>query len=140
MRKSDHRVAVYLSPESYEAVRYLSIASDRSMSSIVSELVDSVHPVIQRTARIVALAKEAQSQQREGLKQAVADAEAQMTPALLEIGMHLGQGLSAIERAARPPSGPRTGPGRARPRRVDPRPSNTGVRSGQKKGKRGARK
>lgn len=120
------RIAVTLDSESHEAVRYLSLATGRSMSAIIAELVQSIHPVLTRTADVVQAAKRAQDDQKQGLVRALHEAEQSLHPALLQAGIASEKAFGAIERAASPATGAQARRGRRGS--LDPRPSNTGVR------------
>jgi hypothetical protein len=80
------RVAVTLNEEAHEAVRFLALATGFSMSSVIADLVHTVAPVLSRTAEVVAAAKRARGEQRDGLKAAVADALIRLSPGRFEHG------------------------------------------------------
>ena len=122
------RVAVTLDSESFEAVRYLAIASDTSMSKIISELVQSVTPVLARTAELFALAKRAKSQQAQGLIDVSEQAVRELAPIHAQAMAVFQAAAARVEVAAAAPAARKRAP-RAAATKGDPRPSNTGVRS-----------
>lgn len=118
------RIAITVPAASYDTLRYLSLTSGRSMSSIVAELVETVQPVLQRTAEILAAGKRAEMDRAEGLKEAVQGALERMEEHAARAALHLGFGveeigaLTGVDARSAPP---RQGAG--------PPASNTGVRS-----------
>jgi hypothetical protein len=107
------RIQVSLTTAQYELLRNLAELQDRSMGSIVSELFDQVHPVLERVAVVLQAAKRAQSSALDGLRQATEDAEAEIAPMvgaamhqldLLHVAATVGgpQGMDARSAAAPP--------------------------------------
>jgi hypothetical protein len=71
----------------YELLKQLALLQERSMGSIVSELFEQVHPVLERVAVVLQAAKRAQSSALDGLKKATEDAEAEIAP-MVGAAMH----------------------------------------------------
>lgn len=123
------RVAVLLDSTAYEAVRYLALASGKSMSRIVGEVVEAVAPVLSRTADVLQVAKRAQEDQRQGLLEVARAAHERLAP-LEGAGLALAEEhlFGPLERAAGAGDAPKRAAAPAA-RKPDPRASNTGVRS-----------
>lgn len=140
-----------LDAEAYEAIRFLSIATKTSMSSVIADVVHTVAPVLQRTAEAVAAARKAQRDQKDGLRAAVEEAQRAMGPFHFEFGAAGERQLSLLEAVARAKAAPAIAAAarepRERPRAAarvapesDPRASNTGVRSPRRKALKGKKK
>jgi hypothetical protein len=129
------RVGVSLPPEVYALYKSFSHVSGQSMSSMLAEIAVASAPALERVLRIAVAAKEADLARKAGLQQAASEAEAQLAPLLAQAQQSLGLALDSLESAASARPRQRKRPGRA----ADPRPSNTGVRSSPKKGKKRSR-
>jgi len=124
---------VSLPAEVYALYKAFSRVSRQSMSSLLAEIAVTSAPTLERVLRVAVAAQEAEASRREGLKQAMWQVEQELGPMLsraqTSLGLALDKAESAVTAAAgaqrRQPSG-----------RGDPRPSNTGVRSPRKQGKK----
>ena len=79
MATTNPRITVTLKPHVYDVVKRLATLNGQSMSSIVSELLETVHPPLMRTIAILEAAAAAPKQVREGLKKTVEDMEREIT-------------------------------------------------------------
>lgn len=131
------RVGVSLPPHVYALYKAFAQVSGRSMSSMLAEIAVTSAPALERVLRVALAAKEAEQARKAGLQQAAQEAEQQLAPLLAEVQQTLGVALDHIEEAATAAQ-PQPHRGR-RARAPDPRPSNTGVRSPRKKGKKRVR-
>ena len=127
------RVGVSLPADVYALYKAFSKASGQSMSSMLAEMAVTSAPALERVLRVVVAAKEAESARKAGFQQAAQEAEQQLLPLLAQAQQTLGMALDSMEAAAtqQPAIAQRAGA-----RRRDPRPSNTGVRSPRKQGKK----
>ena len=76
------RIQVTLTTAQHELLSRLAKLQSRSMSSIVSELFEQVHPVLERVAVVLQAAIRAQESMKEGLRESTARAEREITPHL----------------------------------------------------------
>ena len=82
------RIQVTLTTAQYELLQRLSKLQHRSMSSIVAELWESIHPVLERVAVVLQAAVRAQDSAKEGLRAATEESERQLRP---HVAAALGQ-------------------------------------------------
>ena len=79
------RITITLEPHAYEVVRRLSAAQGQSMSSLVTQFLDVATPQMERMVVLLERAKAAPEKAREDLRQALARAEANVLPVLLDV-------------------------------------------------------
>lgn len=111
------RLMVTLDPAVYETLARLAELQGCSRSRVVSDLLESIHPPLQRTVALLDAAREAPQQVKDGLRSTVEDLERDLSGQSREA---LGQldwvakelGMGAEEGGS------------------DPRPCNTGVTYG----------
>jgi hypothetical protein len=82
------RIQVSLTIPQYELLRRLAKLQQRSMSAVVAELWESIHPVLERVAVVLQAAVRAQDSAREGLRAATELGEREMRP---HVAAALGQ-------------------------------------------------
>ena len=130
------RIGVTLPRDVYALYKAFAKVSGRSMSSMLAEIAVTSAPALEKVLRVAIAAKEAEQARKQGLQQAASEAEEQLLPLLQQAQQTLGLALENLEEVAtRKPAGAQ----RAGARRRDPRPSNTGVRSPHKGGRKGRR-
>ena len=130
------RVGVSLPPDVYALYKAFSKASGQSMSSMLAEIAITSAPALEKVLRVVVAAKEAEAARKSGFQQAAEEAEQQLLPLLAQAERTLGLALDNMHAAAtQQPAGAQ----RAGARRAGPPPSNTGVRSPRKQGKKRGR-
>jgi len=124
---------VSLPRDVYALYKAFAKVAGRSMSSMLAELAVTAAPGLEKVLRVAIAAKEAEQARKQGLQQAAAAADEQLSPLLQEAQRTLGIALENLEQiATQRPAGAQ----RAGARRRDPRPSNTGVRSPPNPGKK----
>ena len=141
MPTSKPRIAITLDPRVYATIERLAQLQRKSRGAVVAELVTSIHEPLMRTVALLDAAAEAPEQVKAGLRGVIEGVESQLVGAA-------GGGLAQLDwlrarvqagaRAARPArerSEPQHVPKRPK-RGSNPRPSNTGVRSRRKGGRR----
>jgi hypothetical protein len=74
------RVQVTFTTAQYELLKRLAELQDRSMGSIITELFEQVHPVLERVAVVLQAAARAQVSAMDGLRTATEAAEAEVRP------------------------------------------------------------
>ena len=74
------RVQVTLSKPLFATVTRLAELQSRSRSAVISELVDEIHPVLQRVVVVLEAAAHAQSDLKTGLRRSYEQAEAEILP------------------------------------------------------------
>ena len=112
------RVMVTLDPSVYETLSRLAELQGSSRSRVVADLLESIHPPLQRTVALLDAAKEAPQQVKDGLRSTVEDLER-------EISGQSREALGQLDWVARE-LGAEADEGVS-----DPRPCNTGVRYGE---------
>lgn len=78
------RIAVTLEPHRYDMLKRLAALQGASMSSLISELLESVAEPLERVCVVLEAAKKAPHDVREGLRVATLKAEAAYTPLIAE--------------------------------------------------------
>lgn len=84
MSANTTRVQVSLKPHEYQLLRRLSDLQGRSMSAIVAEIWETVHPVMERVAVVLDAAKKAQLESTSGLRKSAERAEQEIVPLLAQ--------------------------------------------------------
>ena len=82
------RIQVTLTVPQYELLQRLAKLQHRSMSAVVAELWESIHPVLERVAVALQAATRAQESAREGLRRSVDQTERELRP---HVAAALGQ-------------------------------------------------
>lgn len=123
MSTSKPRITISLPPRAYEVISRLSRAGDQSMSAIVTGLVELAVPSFERVVVVLERAATASEEVKEGMRSALARADRDLLPQLLEAA---GQGdmfLAALggepaEPGAEPAQAPAPEPARKRARKA----------------------
>ena len=127
------RVTVTLSESVYQTITRMSELTGESRPSIIAGLLDSVHPPLMRTVALIEAAVDAPQKVRDGLKDTVESMEKELLAvsesSVGQVDMLIGQFSGS---AAKKPTAPKK---KARSKRSNPRPSNTGVRSSKSRDK-----
>lgn len=84
MPTSNPRLQLTLSPHRYDLIKRLSVIQGVSMSSVVTDILDEVYPVLERVCVVLEAAKQAQETGKQGLRDAVAQAESELVPILYQ--------------------------------------------------------
>lgn len=77
------RITITLEPHSHEVLSRLSAASRQSMASIVTEILDTAIPSLERVVVVLERAANASQEVRDGVAAAVERAERELMPTLL---------------------------------------------------------
>ena len=78
------RINITVTPERYELLKRLAGHQGTSMSGLVSETLEMMYPVMERVCVVLEAAKMAQESSKEGLRQTIAKAEAELLPMLYQ--------------------------------------------------------
>lgn len=78
------RINITVTPERYELLKRLAAHQGTSMSGLVSETMEMMYPVMERVCVVLEAAKQAQESSKEGLRQTIAKAEAELLPMLYQ--------------------------------------------------------
>lgn len=147
MPTNNPRLSVTLSPHRYDLLKRLAALQGTSAAAVVSETMEMVYPVLERVCVVLEAARKAQETRKDGLRDAVSRAEAQLVPLLYEAVSQFDLFMDDAAGAVGAPSGSaalaqveqivaREGAGAAGGRRqpngrrtgANPRTSDTGVR------------
>ena len=82
MAVKNPRVQVTLKPHEYALLRRLAELQGRSMSALMADVWETVHPVMERVAVVLDAAKKAQAESTAGLRSSVEKAEREIAPLL----------------------------------------------------------
>lgn len=127
MSTSKPRITITLTHRQHELLRAISESSGQSMSSFVSELLETAEPVFERMAATFQRLKQQQDQQREQIKANLEAAQASLEPLAAGVLAQLDIFLGGIEQASgHVPDAAPAAPGQARKRAKSP-PTNRGV-------------
>lgn len=85
MPSSNPRVALTVDPHRYDLLTRLAKLQGTSRAAIVTETMELIYPVLERVCVVLEAASKAQESSKEGLRHAVAKAEAQLSPLLYEV-------------------------------------------------------
>ena len=150
MPTENPRLNLVLKPVQYELLSRLSRLQKRSRASIVVELLDQVTPVLERVCVVGEAAERARVQAKEGLRESMQRAEAQILPhvetALGQLDIFLTDVAREIDSQQKPREGQRAPGARERSEsalaparggaRKGPRPVTRGPGRGAKVAKR----
>jgi hypothetical protein len=93
-----------------------------SMAGVVTGILDECYPVLERVCTVLEKAKHAQASSLDGIREAMAQAEAQLRPAADDVNGAFDLMVTAIESASRTPPPPlEERAGRGRGKVVNPR-------------------
>lgn len=84
MPTSNPRIQLTVPPHRYDLIKRLAAAQGVSMASVVTDIMDEVYPVLERVCVVLEAAKQAQETGKQGLREAVAQAEADLVPFLYQ--------------------------------------------------------
>ena len=84
MPTANPRINITVKPERYELLKRLAAHQGTSMSGLVSETMEMMYPVMERVCVVLEAAKQAQESSKEGLRQTIAKAEAELLPMLYQ--------------------------------------------------------
>lgn len=82
MPSKNPRIALTLEPHRYELLTRLAKHQGKSRAAVIMETLDLLFPVMERVCFVLEAAQLAQESSREGLRQSVAKAEAELLPQL----------------------------------------------------------
>lgn len=122
------RVTTTLPPQVYETISRMALLTGRSRGAIVADLLDSVHIPLTRTVALMEAAKDAPEDVKRNLRGTVEALERQAYASAEALTGQMDL-VTEITRIAREASQHKEAGGR-----VDPRTSNTGVRSAKRAG------
>lgn len=80
MATTSPRIAVTLPPEQYATIRTLAALQGRSMSAVLAELVDTIHPVFSRLIAVMEHARAQEDSVRDNLRAIADEAERVLLP------------------------------------------------------------
>lgn len=131
MATTKPRITVTMPENLHSTLKRFAKLQKRSMSAVIVEILDTIHPPLMRTVALLEAAADAPVQVREGLRQVVAEIEHELNSSvgagldqmdwiLQEVGAGGKAGSKATGRPASPPR-----------KRVNPRPSNHGGQVGK---------
>jgi hypothetical protein len=82
------RIQVTVTESQYQLLKRLAQLQHRSMSAVLSEIIDQIEPVYERVAVVLQAAVRAQASMKEGMTQGMEQAEAELAPL---VGKAMGQ-------------------------------------------------
>lgn len=104
------RITITLDPHVYATLKRMSELGGQPMSTIISELLDSVHDPFMRTVALLDAASQAPKQVKDGLRQSFEAVEREMYGA---VGYTVAQMDWLTEQLGKPPAGDTVRPARA---------------------------
>lgn len=119
------RLQVTLTTPQYQLLKRLAELQGTSMSKIVAELFDQVHPVLERVAVVLQAAVRAQVSMKDGLRESTEQAERELRPLVAQA---LGQ-LDLLQMDYEAASAPEGASAASPVARMSPPLSNTGGRT-----------
>ena len=84
MPTKNPRINLTLTPERYELLKRLAGYQSTTMAGIVSETMEMMYPVMERVCVVLEAAKRAQETSKEGFRDSIAKAEAEMLPLMYQ--------------------------------------------------------
>ena len=84
MPTANPRIQLTVPPHRYDLIKRLAAAQGVSMASVVTDIMDEVYPVLERVCVVLEAAKQARETGKQGLRDAVAQAEADLVPILYQ--------------------------------------------------------
>lgn len=82
MPSAKPRIALVLEQPRYDLLKRLAALQGVSMASVVCEVMETVYPVLERVCVVLEAGKRAQESQKQGMRDAVEKAEADLLPHL----------------------------------------------------------
>lgn len=94
------RIQITIPPERYELLKRLAAAQSVSMSALVLDVLEPAYPVLERVCVVLEAAKRAKESSKEGMREAMNRAEAEVLPYLVEaveqFDMFMGDAASVV--------------------------------------------
>lgn len=84
MPTKNPRINLTLTPERYELLKRLAGYQGSTMAGLVSETMEMMYPVMERVCVVLEAAKRAQETSKEGFRDSIAKAEAEMLPLMYQ--------------------------------------------------------
>lgn len=81
MATTKPRISVTVPNHVHDTIRRLAELQGRSMSAVVADILDSIHPPLMRTVALLEAARDAPAQVKEGLRRTIEDMEREMVSA-----------------------------------------------------------
>lgn len=125
------RITITLNPHAYATLKRMSELGKQPMSSIISELLDSVHEPFMRTVALLDAASQAPKQVKDGLRQSFEAVERELYGA---VGYTVAQMDWLTEQLGKPPAGDAERQG-ASPAPAAPAGGTSAASPGQTKGR-----
>lgn len=100
MATTKPRITLSLDPQLYQVLRLISGAGGQSMSGIISELLETALPTLEKMAETMLYLQRAKGVQREAVLKAMGEAEAVLAPLVQQAGASYDLFTSRVESAA----------------------------------------
>ena len=84
MPTKNPRINITVTPERYELLKRLAGFQGTTMAGLVSETMELMYPVMERVCVVLEAASRAQESSKEGLRESIAKAEAELLPLLYQ--------------------------------------------------------
>lgn len=122
MPSTNPRIALTVPLHRYDMLKRLAALQGVSMAGVVTGILDECYPVLERVCTVLEKAKHAQASSLDGIREAMAQAEAQLRPVADDVNSAFNTMVTVIENASRTPTpAPEGRGGRGRGRVVNPR-------------------
>lgn len=137
MPTKNPRIALTLQPYRYDLLKRMAALQGTTMSSVISDVLEELYPVLERVCVALEMAKQAQESSKQGLRDSVDKSVSELMPMLMAGQAQLDMFIGDVERAVRvaavgadasavrPAAGARTAPKAALNPRVVTRGSGT---------------
>lgn len=84
MPTANPRIQLTLRPERHDLLKRLAALQGVSMAAVVSDILDPAYPVLERVCVVLEAAERAKESSRDGMREAMAKAEAELMPHLVQ--------------------------------------------------------
>lgn len=100
MPSKNPRIALTVQPHRYELLKRLSEFQGTTMAGLISDTMEMMYPVMERVCVVLEAAKKAEQTSKEGFKESIAKAEAELLPIMYEavsqFDMFVGEAAKAV--------------------------------------------
>lgn len=84
MPSKNPRIALTVQPHRYELLKRLSEFQGTTMAGLISDTMEMMYPVMERVCVVLEAAKKAEQTSKDGFKESIAKAEAELLPIMYE--------------------------------------------------------
>ena len=101
MPTKNPRIALTLQPHRYDLLKRMAALQGATMSSVVSDVLEKLYPVMERVCVALEMAKQAQESSKQGLRESVDRSLGELLPIITASQAQMDMFLGTVEAAAK---------------------------------------